>query len=119
MQIYPCLAAGYFILFIMYSAIIFLYYFNDLRGSLISAGVFCLITFVGAIFATHLTPIWFGIGLVIGSLAGWLTAYSRLRKIEKTMDVHIFCNGSVMKKGNGTCPSNKVFDRYSMISNVK
>ena len=29
MQIYPCLAAGYFILFVMYGAIIFLYYFND------------------------------------------------------------------------------------------
>ena len=119
MQIYPCLAAGYFILFIMYSAIIFLYYFNDLRGALISAGVFCVITFVGAIIATHLPPIWFGIGVVIGSLAGWLTAYSRLRKMEQTLDVHIFCNGTIMKKGNGTCPSNKVFDRYSMISNVK
>ena len=32
MKIYPCLAAGYFILFIMYSVIIFLYYFNDLTG---------------------------------------------------------------------------------------
>lgn len=119
MQIYPCLAAGYFILFIMYSAIIFLYYFNDLRGALISAGVFCITTFIGALFATYLTPIWFGIGLVIGSLAGWLTAYSRLRKMEKTLDVHIFCNGTIMKKGSGTCPSNKVFDRYTMISNVK
>lgn len=119
MQIYPCLAAGYFILFIMYSAIIFLYYFNDLRGALISAGVFCIITFIGALFATYLTPIWFGIGLVIGSLAGWLAAYSRLRKMEKTLDVHIFCNGTIMKKGSGTCPSNKVFDRYTMISNVK
>lgn len=119
MQIYPCLAAGYFILFIMYSAIIFLYYFNDLRGALISAGVFCVTTFIGALFATYLTPIWFGIGLVIGSLAGWLAAYSRLRKMEKTLDVHIFCNGTIMKKGSGTCPSNKVFDRYTMISNVK
>ncbi len=32
MQIYPCLAAGYFILFILYAEIIFLYYFNDLTG---------------------------------------------------------------------------------------
>ena len=29
MSIYPCLAAGYFILFLMYSAMLFLYYFND------------------------------------------------------------------------------------------
>lgn len=33
MQIYPCLAAGYFILFILYAEIIFLYYFNDLTGA--------------------------------------------------------------------------------------
>ena len=29
MRIYPCLAVGYFILFVMYAVIIFLYYFND------------------------------------------------------------------------------------------
>ena len=34
MKIYPSLAVGYFILFLMYSAIIFLYYFNDLAGQL-------------------------------------------------------------------------------------
>ena len=36
MQIYPCLAAGYFILFILYAEIIFLYYFNDLTGALLA-----------------------------------------------------------------------------------
>ncbi len=119
MQIYPCLAAGYFILFIMYSAIIFLYYFNDLKGALITAGVFCFVTFLGAIIATHLTVMWYGIGVVLGSLIGFLVAYARLRKMEKDLDVHIFCSGSIMKRGNGSCPSNKVYDRYTKAANVK
>ena len=32
MRIYPCLASGYFILFLMYAEIIFMYYFNDMKG---------------------------------------------------------------------------------------
>lgn len=111
MKIYPCLAAGYFILFIMYSAIIFLYYFNDLAGSAVTALSFCLVTFLGSIVATHLTPVWYGIGLVAGSTVGWCMAYWRLRIMEKNLDVHIFCNGSIMKRGHGGRPSNRVYER--------
>ena len=117
MQIYPCLAAGYFILFIMYSAIIFLYYFNDLKGALITSGSFCLATVLGAITSTHFTPSRYGVGLVFGSMVGWFVAYYRLRKMEQTLDVHIFCAGNIMKKGNGTCPSNKVYDRGVFLVN--
>ncbi|MCH5342943.1 MAG: exopolysaccharide Pel transporter PelG [Acetatifactor sp.] len=110
-KIYPCLTAGYFILFTMYSAIIFLYYFNDLVGATITALSFCLGTFVGALVATHLSTIWYGIGLVFGSMLGWCMAYHRLRVMEKNLDVHIFCNGNIMERGHGRMPSNKVFDR--------
>lgn len=119
MQMYPCLAAGYFILFIMYSAIIFQYYYSDLSGAVLTSLSFCICTLLGAIFATHLTPVWYGIGLVFGSTVGFTVAYCRLRVMEKTLDVHIFCNGSIMKKGHGKCPSNKVFDRYAMLKKEK
>lgn len=115
MKIYPCLAVGYFILFTMYSAIIFQYYYNDLTGALMTSTSFWLATLFGSIFATHLQPIWYGIGLVIGAIVGWTVAYFRLRFIEKSVDTHIFCNGSIMKKGNGNKPSNVVFSRYAMI----
>lgn len=110
MQIYPCLAAGYFILFIMYAAIIFLYYFNDLNGALATALSFTLVTVIGSILAAGLTPIWYGIGLVIGAVVGWCVAYYRLRLMEKNLDTHIFCNGSIMKRGNGKRPSNRVYE---------
>lgn len=110
MKIYPCLAAGYFILFMMYSAILFLYYLNDLYGALLTSVVFCLVTFLGSLFSSHLSVIWFGLGLVIGSLAGWCVAYYRLRVMERTLDIHIFCNGNIMKRGHGKRPSNKVYE---------
>lgn len=111
MQIYPCLAAGYFILFIMYAAIIFLYYFNDLRGAAATAISFCVITLLGSIWATTLPVIWYGIGLVLGAAAGWCVAYDRLRTLEKGLDIHVFCNGSIMKRGHGKKPSNKVYEK--------
>ncbi|MCM1568685.1 MAG: exopolysaccharide Pel transporter PelG [Roseburia sp.] len=109
MQIYPSLAAGYFILFIMYSAIIFLYYFNDLTGSLLTAGSFCITTFVVSISASALTPIWYGLGVIAGAGMGWSVAYSRLRWVEKHMDVHVFCRGSILKRGKGRKPTGKVY----------
>ncbi|MCR4649818.1 MAG: exopolysaccharide Pel transporter PelG [Lachnospiraceae bacterium] len=109
MQIYPCLAAGYFILFVMYAEIIFLYYYNDFDGALITALVFCAATVIGAWFSTFLSPIWYGTGLVIGSTIGFITAYFRIRHIERTLDIHIFCKGSLMKKGEGKKPSNLVY----------
>lgn len=51
MRIYPMVAAGYFILFLMYSEIIFLYYFEDLQGALVTALSFCGVTFLASLIA--------------------------------------------------------------------
>ena len=50
MRIYPCMAAGYFILFLMYAAILFLYYYNDLTGAVLTTLGFCGVTFLGSVF---------------------------------------------------------------------
>ena len=114
MQIYPGLAIGYFIWFIMNAALIFQYYFGDLNGALLSSFCFCVTTLLASMVSAQLEPRWYGLGLIVGSFVGWTVAYYRLHKIEETLDVHIFCNGHIMKKGHGVCPDNKVFDRYAM-----
>lgn len=111
LKIYPCLAAGYFILFIMYSAIIFLYYFNDLNGALITALTFCGTTFVCSIAATFLSEIWYGLGVVAGAFLGWCVAYHRLKWLEVHLDEHVFCRGNLLDAGHGKKPESKVFDR--------
>lgn len=112
MKIYPTLAAGYFILFTMYSCVVFLYYFNDLKGSLYTAVSFAVGVFIASIIATHFAPELYGAGVVMGSFLGWSVAYYRIRWIEKHVDEHIFCNGSILEKGKGEMPDSKVFDRY-------
>lgn len=114
LKIYPCLAAGYFILFIMYSAIIFLYYFNDLDGALVTALTFCATTFVGSVIATYLPEIWYGLGVVVGAFAGWFVAYHRLKWLEIHLDEHVFCRGSLLDAADGEKPDSKVFDRRLM-----
>ena len=63
MRIYPMVAAGYFILFLMYSEIIFLYYFEDLQGALVTALSFCGVTFLASLIAVHLPAVFFGVVL--------------------------------------------------------
>lgn len=111
MKIYPCLAAGYFILFIMYGAIIFLYYFNDMTGALLTTVSFFAGTLIGSMISARLPAIWYGAGMVVGSMLGWIIGYGRIRWVERNLDEHIFCNGTLMEKGKGERPSGKVMDR--------
>ena len=113
MKIYPSMAVGYFILFTMYACIVFLYYFNDLNGSVITAASFVSGIIVVSIIVSHFSPIWYGMGVVAGSFIGWTVAYFRLRWVERHMDEHVFCNGQLLEKRSGEMPSSKVYDRYS------
>lgn len=114
MKIYPCLATGYFILFTMYACIVFMYYFNDMTGALITAVSFFTATLIFSIIATFFAPMWYGMGVVGGSAAAWVVAYFRLRWIERHMDEHVFCTGNILEKGKGAKPSVKVYDRYAV-----
>lgn len=111
LKIYPSLAVGYFILFLMYAEIIFLYYFDDLTGAILTAIVFCLVTWIGSIIATYLPVIWYGAGVIAGAFAGWSMAFARLRWVEKNMDAHVFCRGNLIKRGKGKRPSGMVYQR--------
>lgn len=110
MRIYPMVAAGYFILFLMYSEIIFLYYFEDLNGALLTAVSFCAGTFFASLIAIHLSPIFYGVGIWVGSMTGFVVAYRRLWWMERHLDEHMFCKGNIMKQAKGIRPSPKVFD---------
>lgn len=111
LRIYPCLAAGYFILFVMYAEIIFLYYFNDLNGAIMTSMAFCLITFLGSLKSSELTEIWYGLGVVAGSFVGLTVAYMRLRWVERHLDEHTFCKGSLFPATKGKRPDAKVYDK--------
>lgn len=110
MRIYPFLAAGYFILFLMYSEIIFLYYIEDMKGALLTAVCFCAVTFLLSLAATKLPAMFFGLGAWAGSLTGFLIAYQRLRWLEQNLDAHIFCRGNLIPSRRMEKPSSKVYE---------
>ena len=109
MEMYPCLAAGYFVIFLLYSCIIFLFYFNDKTGSLLTTIVFVAVTAVSSVFAKNLPPIWYGIGTFLGAFSGWIIAYFRLRWVEKNIDEHIFCKGTLIPSRHEAMPTSVVF----------
>lgn len=96
---------------LLYAELIFLYYFNDMTGALLTAVCFCLGTFFGTLFSKQLPDIWYGAGLVMGSFFGFTVGYFRLRWVERHMDVHIFCQGELFKIKRGRKPSAKSYDR--------
>ena len=110
-QLYPCLAAGYFIMYIMYSTFLFLYYFNDITGSLITSFLFVLFTLIFSIISSKLDIIWYGAGLVIGSFIAWTYGYFRLKWLEKNIEYHIFCNGTILDQVVGDKPASKVYQK--------
>ena len=109
MRIYPCMAAGYFILFLMYAALLFLYYYTDLAGAEMTTARDCLVTFLGSIAAMQLSEIWYGLGVLLGAFTGWTIAYARLRWVEKHLDRNIFCKWQLLKRGKGKKPSDLVY----------
>lgn len=109
MEIYPCLAAGYFVIFLLYSCIIFLFYFNDKTGALLTTFFFVLVTTIVSIFARDLPNIWYGIGTFLGSFTGWCIAYFRLRWVERNLDEHIFCKGTLVPSRHESMPTSVVF----------
>ena len=111
LQIYPCLAAGYFILFLFYAEIIFLYYFNDTNGALIATAAFSLVTFLGTLVSSHWSNIWYGMGLVAGSFIGFTIGYFRIRWLERHLYANIFCKGELFPSKNEKKPSSIVYKR--------
>lgn len=109
MEMYPCLAAGYFVIFLLYSCIIFLFYFNDEVGAVMTTAAFLLVTAVTSLFARDFPSIWYGIGTFLGAFAGWIIAYHRLRWVERNLDEHIFCKGSLIPAKHENMPTSVVF----------
>ena len=112
MEIYPQLAVGYFISFLMYSEMLFLYYFDDLTGALVNGVIYAGVSFAGSLMAAHLSPIWYGVGFTAASFLAFSFSYFRLRWIEKNMDTHVFCRGTVLKQVNADMPAPDVYNVY-------
>jgi uncharacterized membrane protein len=96
MVIYPTLAAGYFSLFLMYSTIVFLFYYDDQIGALLTSMIFFFVTFIMAIIIGKYDPRIYGLALFSGGLTALMFSLFRIRRIEKTLNKRIFCRGKLL-----------------------
>ncbi len=119
MQIYPALAAGYFIMYMMYSTMLYLYYFEDLTGAALTGLLFCVMTMAWAMFGTQMPEMFYGIGPLVGSLCGWTYAYHHLQWVERNIDEHVFCNGRLLSVRTRKKPPSMVYDRYATLGKKK
>ncbi len=119
MEIYPQLAVGYFISYLMYSELLFLYYFDDLTGAILNGIIFAGVALIGSIFSTRLPAIWYGAGFTAAAFAAFTFSYFRLRSVEKNLDNHIFCRGTVLKQVNSDMPEADVYNIYRGKTDLK
>jgi uncharacterized membrane protein len=112
MEIYPQLAVGYFISYLMYSELLFLYYFDDLTGAMANGLIYAGVSLFGSIAASHFPVIWYGIGFTTASFLAFTFSYFRLRWIERNLDSHIFCRGTVLKQVSEDMPPSDVYNVY-------
>lgn len=74
-----------------------------------TTAAFLLVTAVTSLFARDFPSIWYGIGTFLGAFAGWIIAYHRLRWVERNLDEHIFCKGSLIPAKHENMPTSVVF----------
>src|SRR5262249_42400594 len=91
LEIYPVLAAAYFLMFMLYFLLGLLLTFDDAKGAAMVAALVCAGVVLGSVFAVFLPVSWYGIGMFIGPFAGWTMAFYRMRAIEKNIHIRTFC----------------------------
>ncbi|BDF04970.1 exopolysaccharide Pel transporter PelG [[Clostridium] hylemonae] len=96
MAIYPVLVVAFLGIFMMYGNIIYLYYFADMTGAVITGALFFAVTLAASLLSsTWSVPFW-GAGVFLGMLAGWTYSFFRIRWIERNLDTFIFCDYKVI-----------------------
>lgn len=113
MDIYPQLAVGYFITFLMYSELLFLYYYDDLNGSFINGVIFVVVSIIASIISSKLSSIWYGLGFTVAAFLAFTFSYFRLRWVEKNIDTHIFCRGTIIRQVSEDMPRQDVYNVHN------
>ncbi|MFA5528090.1 MAG: exopolysaccharide Pel transporter PelG [Peptostreptococcales bacterium] len=114
MDIYPLLIIAYYISILFYSELIFLYYFEDSKGAVMSGMLFVVITFLATLWTSNWNPIWYGLGFVIGALSAFTFAFFRLRWISNNYHTLVFCRDDILKNVYQEIPSALVYNRNQL-----
>jgi uncharacterized membrane protein len=111
MEIYPMLAVGFFLSYLMYAELLFLYYYEDLTGAFINSLIYAAGSILGSILVSQLPVMWYGAGFAAGAFLAFTYSYFRLSWIEKNFDMFTFCKGTLLKQVRQKMPDSKVYSK--------
>lgn len=111
LEIYPLMAVGYFISFLMYSNMLFLQYFTDYTGTVFTGLIFTAVGIIGSFISIKLPVAWYGTGFTVAALLSYIFSFLRLRKAEKSIYTHTFCVGSILPYKNEPRPDPQVYKK--------
>lgn len=115
-SIYPSLVCAFFTIFLMYCNIIFMFYFNDSKGAMLTSIVFCISVLVGSLFSIRFTESLYGLGAFFGAFIGWTFSFFRIQYVEKHFEEHIFCRTTILNKRVEKMPESRVYIRKKELS---
>lgn len=85
------LSIGVYTTYLMYFTVVFLYYFDDQKGSFITTFVFFLTTFTASLIALKLGVAYYPGALFVGGIVSWVVGFLRLRKFMETINARLYC----------------------------
>ncbi|MCD7736726.1 MAG: exopolysaccharide Pel transporter PelG [Lachnospiraceae bacterium] len=97
-SIYPVLAVGYFIIYLVQGMMIFQFYLDDAKGAFLTGLFFFLGIFLGSLVSVHFPASLCGTGVIAGGFAGFTFVYFRLRYLLHHLDAHMYCRFSIVKE---------------------
>ncbi|MCB2178352.1 exopolysaccharide Pel transporter PelG [bacterium] len=88
--LFRVLCVGYGLFAIGNSFIMFLLYFTNYRGALLTAVFFLFVNTVGTVITMRLPEVYYGFGFVAAGLVTYLAAYYFLTSYSKKLDYYVF-----------------------------
>ena len=98
LSMYPVLSVGYMILYLIQCFMIYLFYFDDVSGAVLTGLIFLTGNLFGSMVSVNFSPYLSGLGLVFGSSCGMTFIFFRLRYKMLHLDRHIYGRGEIVKK---------------------
>ncbi len=88
---FPILGISLYTTSLMYFTTVFLYYFDDQAGSLMTMLVFFVVTLAATLIVLRLGISYFPLPLLAGGMASWIYAFLRLRDYLGNINAQLFC----------------------------
>lgn len=91
LNMFLILSMGLYSVFCMYFTVVFLYYFDDQKGSCYGPILFFIITVMLAILFSFVGKPYYPLALLVGGIIGWIISFLRLKRLLSQINKYLLC----------------------------